>query len=292
MNRWLGTQKLSGVDRSAKTKQVRIKSPRIHMHTPPNPTYSRWYGHAWLKADYKPDSPHAISKSMVQTLRQPPLSATTRLRVSEDNRKVSLLFIILGVSAQHEMLGKSMSLVWRGLGSGHLPLTLGSLGGKVKCDSYTNWRVNFNKTSKNAKLIFFFLAQFNYVWLRVISSRSFSTAELTIAYSKCSYWNCHWTAKRTTLFTPRWLLRLRSHHLGVNSENSLAFSWQVWCISCSKHSPLALIEDNLITRLIARVNGIAMIIRTETCDAIFDHKRGASVNVLHQRQTRCSAFIL
>ncbi len=27
------------------------------MHTPPNPTCSRWYDHEWLKADYKPDSP-------------------------------------------------------------------------------------------------------------------------------------------------------------------------------------------------------------------------------------------
>ena len=39
------------------TIQVHIKSPRIHMHAPPNPTCSRWYDHEWLKADYKPDSP-------------------------------------------------------------------------------------------------------------------------------------------------------------------------------------------------------------------------------------------
>ncbi len=57
LNRWLSTQKLSGADRSAQTRQVHIKSPRIHLHTPPNPTCSRWYDHEWLKADYKPDSP-------------------------------------------------------------------------------------------------------------------------------------------------------------------------------------------------------------------------------------------
>ena len=39
------------------TRQVHIKSPRIHLHTPPNPTRSRWYDHEGLKADYKPDSP-------------------------------------------------------------------------------------------------------------------------------------------------------------------------------------------------------------------------------------------
>ncbi len=33
------------------------KLTRIHLHTPPNPTCSRWYDHEWLKADYKPDSP-------------------------------------------------------------------------------------------------------------------------------------------------------------------------------------------------------------------------------------------
>ncbi len=55
LNRWLGAQKLSGVDRSAQTRQVHIKSPRIHLHTPPNPTCSRRYDHEWLKADYKPD---------------------------------------------------------------------------------------------------------------------------------------------------------------------------------------------------------------------------------------------
>ncbi len=26
---------------------------RIHLHTPPTPTCSRWYDHEWLKADYK-----------------------------------------------------------------------------------------------------------------------------------------------------------------------------------------------------------------------------------------------
>ncbi len=57
LNRWFGTQKLSGVDRSAQTRQVHIKSPRIHLHTPPNPTCNRWYDNEWLKADYKPDSP-------------------------------------------------------------------------------------------------------------------------------------------------------------------------------------------------------------------------------------------
>ncbi len=34
-------KKLSGVDRSAQTRQLHIKSPRIHLHTPPNPTCSR-----------------------------------------------------------------------------------------------------------------------------------------------------------------------------------------------------------------------------------------------------------
>ncbi len=57
LNRWLGTQKLSGVDRSAQTRQVHINSSRIQMHTPQNPNCSRWYDHEWLKADYKPDSP-------------------------------------------------------------------------------------------------------------------------------------------------------------------------------------------------------------------------------------------
>ncbi len=57
LNRWLGTQKLLGVDCLAQTRQVHIKSPRTHLHTPPNPTCSRWYDHEWLKADYKPDSP-------------------------------------------------------------------------------------------------------------------------------------------------------------------------------------------------------------------------------------------
>ncbi len=57
LNWWLGTQKLSGVDRSAQTRPVHIKSPRILLHTPPNRTCSRWYDHEWLKADYKPDSP-------------------------------------------------------------------------------------------------------------------------------------------------------------------------------------------------------------------------------------------
>ncbi len=57
LNRWLGTQTLSGVDRSAQTREVHIQSPRIHLNTPPNPTCSRWYDHDWLKADYKPDSP-------------------------------------------------------------------------------------------------------------------------------------------------------------------------------------------------------------------------------------------
>ncbi len=56
LNRWLGTKKI-GVDRSAQARQVHIKSLRIHLPTPPNPTYSRWYDHEWLKADYKPDSP-------------------------------------------------------------------------------------------------------------------------------------------------------------------------------------------------------------------------------------------
>ena len=57
LNRWLGTQKLSGGDRSAQTTQVHINSPRIHLHTPPNPNCSRLYDHEWSKADYNPDSP-------------------------------------------------------------------------------------------------------------------------------------------------------------------------------------------------------------------------------------------
>ncbi len=52
----LSNVKLSGVDRSAQWRQVHIKSPLIHLHTPPNPICSRWYAHEWLKADYKPDS--------------------------------------------------------------------------------------------------------------------------------------------------------------------------------------------------------------------------------------------
>ncbi len=57
-NRWLGTQnilKFSAVHRSAQTRQV---------HTPPNPTCNRWYGHEWLKADYKPNSPTSIFTSV------------------------------------------------------------------------------------------------------------------------------------------------------------------------------------------------------------------------------------
>ncbi len=57
LNRWLRTQKFSGVDRSAQTRQVHIKSLRIHLHPPPNPTCSRWNDHEWLKADYKAASP-------------------------------------------------------------------------------------------------------------------------------------------------------------------------------------------------------------------------------------------
>ncbi len=57
LNRWFGTQKLSGVDRS---KQDR--STLTHTHTPAyttesNSSCSQWYDHEWLKADYKPDSP-------------------------------------------------------------------------------------------------------------------------------------------------------------------------------------------------------------------------------------------
>ncbi len=38
----------------------------LHLHTPPNPTCSRWYDHEWLKADYKPDSPthHYFSSNL------------------------------------------------------------------------------------------------------------------------------------------------------------------------------------------------------------------------------------
>ncbi len=36
---------------------VLLTNLRWHLHTPPNPTCSRWYDHEWLKADYKPDSP-------------------------------------------------------------------------------------------------------------------------------------------------------------------------------------------------------------------------------------------
>ncbi len=57
LNQWLGTQKLSGVDRSAQTPRVHIRSPRLHLHTPPNPTCSWWYDHEWLKADNKRDRP-------------------------------------------------------------------------------------------------------------------------------------------------------------------------------------------------------------------------------------------
>ncbi len=42
------------------TTVVVIKSPRIHLHTPPNPTCSRWYNHDWLKDDYNPDSPSPV----------------------------------------------------------------------------------------------------------------------------------------------------------------------------------------------------------------------------------------
>ncbi len=61
LQHWPTLTELSGVDRSAQTRQGHIKSPRIHLHTPPNPTCSRWYDHEWLKADYKPDSPTHLS---------------------------------------------------------------------------------------------------------------------------------------------------------------------------------------------------------------------------------------
>ncbi len=41
------------------------KLTRIHLHTPPNPTCSRWYDHEWLKADYKPDSPTHPTTTML-----------------------------------------------------------------------------------------------------------------------------------------------------------------------------------------------------------------------------------
>ncbi len=48
---------------------VTEKSPHLHLHTPPNPTGSRWYDHEWLKADYKPDSSiHLISASIKCTV--------------------------------------------------------------------------------------------------------------------------------------------------------------------------------------------------------------------------------
>ncbi len=53
LNRWLGTLKLLGDDRSVQQD----RSTLTHTHTPPNPICSRWYDHEWLKADYKPDSP-------------------------------------------------------------------------------------------------------------------------------------------------------------------------------------------------------------------------------------------
>ncbi len=51
------THSTYAVDCSARTRQVHIKSPRIHLHAPPNLTCSRRYDHEWLKADYKPASP-------------------------------------------------------------------------------------------------------------------------------------------------------------------------------------------------------------------------------------------
>ncbi len=58
LNRWLGTQKLSCADRFfPKQDRSALKSPRIHLHTPPNPTCSRWYEHDLLKVDYKPVPP-------------------------------------------------------------------------------------------------------------------------------------------------------------------------------------------------------------------------------------------
>ncbi len=47
------------------------KSPRIHLHTAPNPTCSRWYDHEWLKADYKPDSPQPDKVFKVPNVRTP-----------------------------------------------------------------------------------------------------------------------------------------------------------------------------------------------------------------------------
>ncbi len=63
LNRWLGTQKIVGRRSFGPRRRVHIKSPRIHLHTPPNATpLSRWYDHEWLKADYKPDSPLALQR--------------------------------------------------------------------------------------------------------------------------------------------------------------------------------------------------------------------------------------
>ena len=40
-NRWLDTQKLLGVDCSAKQDRSTLKSTHLHLHTPPNPTCNR-----------------------------------------------------------------------------------------------------------------------------------------------------------------------------------------------------------------------------------------------------------
>ncbi len=70
LSRWLGTQKLSGVDHSAQTKQVQINSPHLHLHTTLNPPCSRWYALERLKADFKPDShthPHPLGTPTLET---------------------------------------------------------------------------------------------------------------------------------------------------------------------------------------------------------------------------------
>ncbi len=77
LNRWRGTQKLLGVDRSARTRQVHIKSPRIHhvhLHTSPNTTCRTLVIWPWVVESRlnKPDShppPHTHTHSL-QSSRQ------------------------------------------------------------------------------------------------------------------------------------------------------------------------------------------------------------------------------
>ena len=60
LSRWLGTQKLSGVDRSAQARQLQINLPHLHPRAPANPV-AVGDNLLRLKADFKSHSPSPTS---------------------------------------------------------------------------------------------------------------------------------------------------------------------------------------------------------------------------------------